>query len=98
MSIAIVPRTLSHSPTWRQFQTVCVCVVLTIGVGCGLYAVETLLLRCEHRFVENPADTMTRAIGLAHFSIGWLFLFTSPRLRTRAALSRLTCWTLFGAA
>ena len=98
MSIAIVRDTISASPTWRQFQTACGCVILAIGVGCGLYAVETLLLQSPHRFVENPADTMTRAIGLAHFSIGWLFLFTSPRLRNRAALSRLTFWTLFGIA
>src|SRR5262249_36509738 len=33
-----------------------------------------------------------------HFSIGWLFLFTSTRLRNRAALSKLTFWTLFGIA
>lgn len=98
MSIAIVRNSLSASPTWRQFQTACGCVGLAVLAGCGLYAVETLLLRCEHRFVENPADTMMRAVGLAHFSIGWLFLFTSPRLRHRAALGRLTFWTLFGIA
>jgi hypothetical protein len=71
---------------------------VTIGVGFAIYGVETVLLKCEHRFVENPADTMTRAIGLAHFSIGWLFLFSSPRLRNRAALARLTFWTCFGIA
>ena len=98
MSVAIVHGNLSASPTWRQFQQACACVLLAVGVGCGLYAAETLWLGCEHRFVENPADTMTRAIGLAHFSIGWLFLFTSPRLRNRVALSRLTFWTLFGIA
>ncbi len=98
MSIAIVERGIGGSQTWRQFQTACGCVALAIGVGCVLYAVETLLLHCPHRFVENPADTMTRAIGIAHFSIGWLFLFTSPRLRNRAALGRLTFWTLFGVA
>ena len=98
MSIAIVHGSLERSPTWRQFQYACFCVVLAIGVGCAIYAVETLTLRCEHRFVENPADTMTRAIGLAHFSIGWLFLLTSPRLRNRAAFGRLTFWTLFGIA
>jgi len=98
MSIAIVRNTLSMSPTWRQFQLSGLCVALAVGVGCALYAIETLLLRREHRFVENPADTMTRAIGLAHFSIGWLFLFTSPRVRNRAALGRLAFWTLFGIA
>jgi hypothetical protein len=98
MSIAIVPNGLSTSTTWRQFQRACGCVVLVIGVGCALYGVETLFLHRERRFVENPADTMTRAVGLAHFSIGWIFLFTSPRLRNRVALSRLAFWTLFGIA
>jgi hypothetical protein len=98
MSIAIAHGSLAASPTWRQFQQACICVALVIGVGCAIYGVETSLLHCQHRFVENPTDTMTRAIGLAHFSIGWLFLFTSPRLRNRAAMGRLTFWTLFGAA
>lgn len=98
MSIAIVRGNLGASPTWRQFQQAGFCVVLALLAGCGIYAVETLLLRCERRFVENPADTMTRALGLAHFSIGWLFLFTSPRLRHRAAVARLAFWTLFGIA
>lgn len=98
MSIAIVRSSLSESPTWRQFQSACGCVGLAILAGCAIYAIETLWLRCERRFVENPADTMTRAIGLAHFSIGWLFLFTSPKLRNRLALGRLTFWTLFGIA
>src|SRR5262249_53261674 len=86
MSIAIDTRPLSASPTWRQFQTTCLAVGAAIGVGCVLYAIETILLHCERRFVENPSDVMTRAIGLAHFTVGWLFLFTSPRLRNRAAL------------
>lgn len=96
MSLAIAQTGLAHSRTWRQFQTACGCVALTLAVGCLLYAVETLILRCPHRFVENPADTMTRAIGLAHFSIGWLFLFTSPRLRNRSTLVRLAIWTALG--
>lgn len=98
MSIAVVPQSLHNSPTWRQFQFACIGVLLAVGIGSGIYAVETLILQCDHRFVENPAETMTRAIGLAHFSIGWLFLFTSPRLRNRAALARLAFWTLFGFA
>jgi hypothetical protein len=98
MAIAIVRSNLTSSPTWRQFQAACGCVALAILAGCGLYAIETLLLHSERRFVENPADTMTRAIGLAHFSIGWLFLFTSPKVRNRAALGRLAFWTLFGVA
>ena len=98
MAVATIQADFGTSTTWRQFQQACGCVVLALGAGCVIYAVETLLLRCEHRFVENPADTITRAIGLAHFSIGWLFLFTSPRLRNGYALTRLTFCTLVGAA
>jgi hypothetical protein len=98
MSIAFVRTGLRSSPTWRQFELACGCVVLLILVGCAIYLIETFLLRCERRFVENPIDVMTRAIGLAHFSIGWLFLFTSPNLRNRAAIGRLTFWTCFGIA
>jgi len=97
MSIAIVQSSLRTSPTWRQFQAACWCVLLAIGVGCVLYAIEAAMQGSERRFVENPADVMTRAVGLAHFSIGWLFMLTSPRLRNRAALTRLTFWTAFGA-
>jgi hypothetical protein len=98
MAVASIHADLSTSPTWRQFQQACICAVAALGVGGGIYAVETLLLGCAHRCVENPADTITRAVGLAHFSIGWLFLFTSPRLRNRFALARLACWTTFGLA
>lgn len=97
MSIAIVQPEVRTSPTWQRFQQAGLWVAGMVGFGCILYAVETLLLRSERRFIENPAETMTRAIGIAHFSIAWLFLFTSPRLRSRAALTRLTCCTLFGA-
>src|SRR5262249_54003605 len=98
MSIAISHSSLSISPTWRRFQVACGYVVLAILAGWVLYGVGTLVLHCEHRFVETPADTMTRALGLTHFSIGWLFLFTSPRLRNRVALGRLAFWTAFGVA
>ncbi|MBI2807363.1 MAG: hypothetical protein HYX68_20470 [Planctomycetes bacterium] len=98
MSIAIHQSEIGKSPTVQQFQWTCGCVGLAIGVGCALYAVETLLLGCERRFVENPTEVMMRAVGIAHFSIGWLFLFSSPRLRNRVALSRLFFFTVFGAA
>src|SRR4051812_12336771 len=98
MSIAIVPTPLSVSPTWRQFQQAIVGMALAIAVGCAIYAVETLLLGCRHRFIESPVDTMTRSVGLAHFLIGWLFLFPSPRLRGPSALLRLATWTLVGTA
>ncbi len=98
MSLAILQSGIHTSATWRRFLWACAIVNGVLGVGCMLYVVETLLLQSERRFVENPADTMTRAMGLTHFTIGWLFLFTSPRLRNRAALARLTFWTLFGVA
>jgi hypothetical protein len=98
MSIAIPQIRIQTSETWRRFCWACVVVIGVIGVGCVLYAIESLLLDSRHRFVENPAETMMRAAGLAHFSIGWIFLFSSPRLRNRAALARLAVCTLFGAA
>ena len=98
MSIAIVPNRLYASPTWQCFQLGCGYVAVAILAGCVIYAVETLVLHSQHRFVENPVDAMTRAAGLAHFSIGWLFLFTSSRLRNREALARLASCTVFGVA
>lgn len=69
-----------------------------VGVGCAIYAVETFVFRSRHRFVENPTEAMMRALGLAHFIVGWLFLFTSPRLHGRMALARLIALTALGAA
>jgi len=97
MSIAIIQSGLQASRTWRQFQTAFWCALLAIGVGCVIYAIERMIVGSERRFIENPADIMTRAVGLAHFSVGWLFMFTSPRLRNRAALTRLAFWSAFGA-
>lgn len=69
-----------------------------VAVGGIIYLIETYAIGSRHRFVENPSDVMMRAFGLAHFWIGWLFLFTSPRLRSRAALSKLGLLTVVGAA
>lgn len=94
--ITAVPR--SESTTVRQFLRAVGLALLAVGVGCCLYMLEKYLIHPEQRFVENPIAVMMRSCGLAHFWIGWLFLFTSPRLRSRAALGRLAVLTLFGAA
>src|SRR5215207_5493386 len=86
------------SLTWRQFRTAAVFVALAVGVGCLLYGVEKWLFDPPRRFVENPAEMMTRALGVAHFTVGWLFLFTSPKLRGPRPLARLLVWTAVGAA
>jgi hypothetical protein len=84
--------------TVRQFCLAVGFALAVLATGCGLYVVETCLIRPEHRFIENPGSVMMRACGLAHFWIGWLFLFTSPRLRSRRALLQLLLLTAMGLA
>lgn len=84
------------SATWRRFRAALVVVALAVGAGCVIYGVETLLLRCERRCVENPTDTMTRVFGLSHFVIGLLFLTTSRRLRRPRNLGRVALAALAG--
>ena len=95
-------RTLSpvwqRTATWRNFQAAVLLALAAIGAGGVIYLVETYAFASRRRFVENPSDVMMRALGLAHFWIGWLFLFTSPRLRSWPALTQLGGWTLLGAA
>jgi hypothetical protein len=86
-----------HSTTVRQFQKATVLALLAVGVGAVIYGVETFVLDSRHRFVENPADVMMRGFGLAHFWVGWLFLFMSPRLRSWPSLGNLAWWTAVGA-
>ncbi|MBL8795115.1 MAG: hypothetical protein JNM56_14495 [Planctomycetia bacterium] len=86
------------STTVRQFQRAVALALLAVGVGCVIYAVEKYVVCPPRRFVENPASVMTRAIGLAHFWIGWLFLLTSPRVRSAGAVGRLLGLVLLGAA
>ncbi|MCS7045910.1 MAG: hypothetical protein NZO58_06105 [Gemmataceae bacterium] len=82
--------------TWRSFRLAVLLAFLAAGMGGLLYLVETVLLHSRRRFIENPADVMMRAFGLAHFWLGWLFLFTSPRLRSPRAWLRLGMLTLLG--
>lgn len=83
--------------TVRQFQKATLLALLAVGVGAAIYCVETFALGSRHRFVENPADVMMRGFGLAHFWVGWLFLFTSPRLRSCGSCGNLLLWTCVGA-
>src|SRR5262245_52821697 len=88
---------LWNSPAVRHFAAAGVWAAGAVGVGCAIYAVESLLLRPRRAFLENPSDVMMRAFGLAHFVVGWIFLFTSPRVRSAAAVGRLGLLTLLGA-
>ncbi len=97
MAIAISTSSARRdSATWRRFTAACVGALLATLIGCAIYAVETLVLRCRHRFAESPTETITRAVGIAHFLIGWLFLLSSPRIRNRIALARVAMLALLG--
>jgi hypothetical protein len=67
-------------------------------LGCVIYGVETFALESRRRFMESPIEIMMRALGLAHFLVGWLFLFTSPRIRSLPNLTRLGGSILLGLA
>lgn len=101
MSIAgsiCAQRLSGTSTTVRQFVRAVTIAGAAVGVGCLIYALETFLIHPPRRLVENPVEVMMRALGLAHFWVGWLFLFTSGQLRNRAAFTRLGALTLLGAA
>jgi hypothetical protein len=99
MSLAPVyaPEQSSATRTGHQFQLALFIVVGSVLVGCLIYVVERFAFQPRRRFMENPAELMMRAFGIAHFLLGWHFLLCSPRLRSRAALARLGFWTLVGA-
>jgi hypothetical protein len=94
MSIAATP---THSAwelalattTVRQFVRALGVAAVLVLAGCGLYLLESHLLKLDNQFIENPADVMMRAIGLPHFLIGLLFMLTSSRIRSRAGLRRV---------
>lgn len=89
-------RPASTSLTVRQFQRALTLVAAVVAVGCVGYVVETFLVGPRRRLVENPVDVMMRATGLAHFLVGWLFLFTSKKLRSLHAVGRLSAATAAG--
>lgn len=96
ISIARIPQQLTSSAAIRQFLQALGFAWIAIAFGSLLYGVETYLVQPQSRFIENPPAVMMRACGLAHFWIGWLFLFSSPKLRTRSSLIRLLVLTLLG--
>jgi hypothetical protein len=73
-----------------------VLALLAVGIGCLIYLVETCLFKSRHRVIQNPTAAMMRACGLAHFWVGWLFLFSSARLRTGRSATRLLLVSLLG--
>jgi hypothetical protein len=93
-----VGRPVGASLTVRRFTLALLVALAFVGAGGLVYAVETLCLGLAVRCVQNPADAMVRVVGLAHFAVGWLFLITSPRVRSRAALARLGAATAVGVA
>lgn len=101
MSLATISRHWYASLSTRTVQQFCRAIffaLFAIAVGLVIYVIEKYLLQLDRRFVENPASVMMRACGLAHFWIGWLFLFTSPRLHNGPALRRLGFLTGIGIA
>src|SRR5262245_12341888 len=85
------------SRTWRRFQKALAITGVALLVACLIYALEKYGLHTRRRFIESPAEVTMRAFGVAHFLLGWLFLFSSPRLRSIGAFARLGGWTLVGA-
>jgi hypothetical protein len=86
-----------ETATVRQFRKAALIALAAVGLGGLIYLVETFVLDTSRRFVESPADVMMRGFGLAHFWVGWLFLLTSPRLRSWPSAANLAFWTLLGA-
>ena len=98
LSVPVTPLTSeAASTTWRHYRLALGAALGAALFGCSLYGLEKYAFRLDRRFVENPVDVMMRALGVGHFLVGWLFLFTSPRLRNWPAVGRLTGWTALGA-
>lgn len=98
MSLAPNPLSLiaSSSVSWRRFQKACVLTFGLLVFGLAIYAIEKYSFQPRHRFMESPAEVMMRAFGFAHFLLGWMFLFSSPRLRHPGAKIKLALGTLAG--
>ena len=99
MSLApAYPAAARLSTTERRLYLALAIVGLAVLTGCVIYILERYLFQPRRRFMESPAEVMMRALGVGHFLVGWLFLFTSPRLRRVSALASLLFWTVVGAA
>jgi hypothetical protein len=95
-STAPIRQAVLASTTVRQFLRAGAVALAAVAVGCLIYLVERAALGPGRQFIESPTAVMMRALGIAHFCVGWLFLFTSPRLRSPRALGRLALLTLAG--
>lgn len=84
--------------TVRQFRWVLVWTLGLTALGGLVYGLEKYSFGLERRFAENPVEAVMRAFAMAHFSVGWLFLFSSPRIRSGQAILRLVAATLAGIA
>jgi hypothetical protein len=89
--------TPSSSIAWRRFQKAFLLSASLVDVGCLIYVLEKYVVRPQRRFMENPAEMMMRVMGIAHFLLGWLFLLTSRRLHSGAAVGRHAFFGLIGA-
>lgn len=87
---------LSQSPTWRRFRTSVLVAGAALAVGCIVYLVEKYLVRPERRFLENPSEMTLRVFGVAHFLVGWFYLFTARRTWMPRNLLSLATWTAIG--
>ncbi|MFO0968515.1 MAG: hypothetical protein U0793_23405 [Gemmataceae bacterium] len=85
------------STTERRLFLALLITAAAVLTGCLIYAVERYAAQPRRRFMESPAEVMMRALGVGHFLVGWIFLFTSPRLRTARAASSLLGWTALAA-
>lgn len=98
MALAVQGSLSQQSITLRHFRVSLAIAFGTLGFGLLLYAVEKYIFALSHRFIENPGSVMMRAGGLAHFTMGWLYLVTSPNLRSGRGLGKLLLLLLAGIA
>lgn len=99
MSVACIASSTYYSPnstTVRQFLRALSIALTAVSIGCLIYVVETYLFHFKRRLAGNPINVMMRSLGLAHFLVGWLFLFSSRRLRNGRAIGRLIVAMLWG--
>jgi hypothetical protein len=86
------------SRTVHGFAAALGLALLAALAGCLIYLTEKQVSpHAGGGFARNPLELMVRCLGLSHFLVGWLFLFTSPRVRSPRALGRLLLGTLAGA-
>lgn len=92
------PRELATAnPTGRRLHRAMLLTGAAVLVSCLIYVIEKYGLRPRRRFLESPVEVIMRAFAVAHFLVGWLFLASSPRIRSSRSLLRLSAAGLAGA-